>query len=137
MPKLPAAAASERLAGTQAYLPFLDALNDVIRGGADRPASALLKRLAPTWHAIVLPRASRRGSRPAEPSQERMCFELATFLQRLAEDRPLVLFLDDLHWGDPSTIDLIAHLASRFEAARILLIVAYRPADLEETRPPL
>ena len=44
--------------------------------------------------------------------------------------QPLLLFLDDLHWADASTIDLLAYIGSRFAALRLLLVLTYRPTDL-------
>jgi hypothetical protein len=50
--------------------------------------------------------------------------------------RPLVLFLDDIHWADPSSVDLLAHLGVRCRAWRLLLVLSYRPADLLRTEHP-
>ena len=44
--------------------------------------------------------------------------------------RPLVLLLEDLHWSDSATIDLLRMLARRREASRLLVIGTYRPADV-------
>ena len=63
-------------------------------------------------------------------SQERMKRELANFLQSVAQPRPLVLFFDDLHWADVSTIDLLSFLAGKFDALRVLIVVTYRPSDM-------
>ena len=41
-------------------------------------------------------------------SQERMKRELANFLHAVAQTQPLVIFFDDLHWDDVSTIDLLS-----------------------------
>ena len=41
-------------------------------------------------------------------------------LQRLAEQRPVVLVLDDVHWADDASVELIAHLLRRPAGARIL-----------------
>ena len=44
--------------------------------------------------------------------------------------RPLLLFLDDLHWADASTVDLLAYIGSKCAALRLLLVLTYRPTDL-------
>ncbi|MBI3329876.1 MAG: hypothetical protein HYZ81_24605, partial [Nitrospinae bacterium] len=44
--------------------------------------------------------------------------------------RPLVLVLEDLHWSDAATLDLVAWLARRREPARLLLLGTYRPAEV-------
>src|SRR6185436_15463139 len=56
--------------------------------------------------------------------------EFGTLLEEVSERRPLVLFFDDLHWADVSTIDLLAYLSSKFDSLRVLVIATYRPSDL-------
>ncbi len=63
-------------------------------------------------------------------SQERMKRELGAFLQEVARLRPLVLFFDDLHWADVSTIDLLSFLARKLDALNVLIVVTYRPSDM-------
>ena len=60
-------------------------------------------------------------------TQERMLREMAAALAILAVERPLVLVLEDLHWSDYSTVDLIAWLARQQEPARLLVLGTYRP----------
>jgi class 3 adenylate cyclase len=55
------------------------------------------------------------------------------FLESLAADRPLVAVLDDLHWAEPTFLDLVEYVAD-FAAAPILLLCAARP-DLLDARP--
>src|SRR5262249_17057940 len=40
------------------------------------------------------------------------------------------VFFDDLHWADASTVDLLAYLAGKLEATRLLIIATYRPSEL-------
>ncbi len=126
---------SERLAGAEAYLPFLEALENLIRSGTEGTAHKM-RTLAPTWYAQLFPLSE---SNPSDAqlqtyvrtaTQERVKRELGVFLEEVARVEPLVLFLDDLHWADSSTIDLLAYLATKFETTRILIIGAYRPSDL-------
>jgi predicted ATPase len=63
-------------------------------------------------------------------SQERMKREFGALVEEVSERRPLVIFFDDLHWADVSTIDLLAYLASKFDSMRVLVIATYRPSDL-------
>jgi predicted ATPase len=57
-----------------------------------------------------------------------MLRELADAVVRLTAETPLVLVLEDLHWSDPATIDLLSYLVQRREPARLLL-GTYRPED--------
>ena len=50
-------------------------------------------------------------------------------LELLAEDTPLVVVLDDLHWGDRASIELIAALMRRGPDAPVLLAFAFRPGQ--------
>ncbi|HMV46826.1 MAG TPA: AAA family ATPase [Blastocatellia bacterium] len=129
---------SERLAGADAYLPWLESLESLL--SADRLGiSRVMHQFAPTWHGQLnaddkaWPSASAQQP-PAPP--ERTKRELATFLQQLCEAQPLILFFDDLHWADLSTIDLLSFLAGRLTHQRLLVIVAYRLSDLLQAEHP-
>ena len=63
-------------------------------------------------------------------SQERMKREVGAFFEDVSRARPLVLFLDDLHWADVSTIDILNYLAGRFADMRVLVLATYRPAEM-------
>jgi serine/threonine protein kinase/predicted ATPase len=125
---------SERLAGTEAYLPWLEALESLIRG-SDSAVHAL-KLLAPSWYAQIAPitlapsDSGRQAVEAMTASQERMKRELVAFLAEASRLQPLVLYLDDLHWADVSTVDLLAFLAARFDGVRVLIVTTYRPSDM-------
>jgi len=127
---------SERLAGTEAYLPILEALESLLRGEARESAARVLKLMAPTWYVQFAQFAAGDTSvgqliadmRAA--SQERMKRELGAFLEEISRTQPVVLFFDDLHWADVSTVDVLAYLASKLAAMRVLIVVAYRPSEL-------
>jgi len=128
---------SERLAGAQAYLPWLEALDELMRGEHADAMARAMKLVAPTWHhwiapasvddADTSPRSMVDG--PALPP-ERMTRELCAFVQHAAQLRPLILFFDDVHWADVSSVDLLAYLAARLERLPVLIVAAYRDADL-------
>lgn len=125
---------SERLAGSEAYLPFLEALDTLVRTGPG--VVRKFRKLAPTWYAQLFPLSD---SNPSDArlqeyvrttTQERVKRELGAFFQDVTQQIPLILFFDDLHWADSSTIDLLAYLATKFDSTRILVIAAYRPSEL-------
>jgi predicted ATPase/predicted Ser/Thr protein kinase len=127
---------SERLAGTEAYLPILEALESLLRDGASEPVARLMKLVAPTWYVQIAPFAAHDASlirltdEARAASQERMKRELGAFLQELSRTRPLVLFFDDLHWADLSTVDMLAYLGNKLDTLRVLIVVAYRTSEL-------
>ena len=126
---------SQRLAGEEAYLPLLEALDNLVRNNDDGTANKL-RELAPSWYAQLFPLSendpsdARLREYVRTATQERVKRELGAFVQEVASREPLVLFFDDIHWTDPSTVDLLAHLATRFENTRVLIVVTYRPSEL-------
>jgi predicted ATPase len=133
---------SERLAGTEAYLPVLEALDSLLQGDGGASAAQAMKLLAPTWYAQLAPLPADDPSLAAvladgrEVSQERRKRELGVFLHQLSRQRPVVAFLDDVHWADASTVDLLAYLGGRCAGWRLLVVLTYRPADLLTSRHP-
>jgi predicted ATPase len=131
---------SERLAGTEAYLPLLEALDNLLHGGpvggTGESFSEIMKVVAPTWFVQVaaLPGDSSSAQRIRDDvkaaSQERMKRELGALFQEISRIRPLVIFFEDLHWADASTVDILNYLAGRFERMRVLLLVTYRPSEM-------
>jgi predicted ATPase len=63
-------------------------------------------------------------------TRERMLREIAEAIEALTLDSSLVLVLEDLHWSDYSTLDLLSYLARRQDRARLLVIGTYRPVDV-------
>ncbi len=127
---------SERLAGAEAYLPVLEALDNLLHGTTWSTVHSLMKSVAPSWYVQVAHAAASHDSvarvREEAPalSQERMKRELGALMQEASRVRPFVLFLDDLHWADVSTIDVLNYLAGRFDQMRVLILATYRPADM-------
>jgi predicted ATPase len=66
-----------------------------------------------------------------------MLRELAEALEVITQERPLILVLEDLHWSDPSTLDLLSMIARRTEPARLLILGTYRPLDVIVREHPL
>jgi predicted ATPase len=75
--------------------------------------------------------------RTAGVTRERMLRELTDALEAASEHAPIVLWLEDLHWGDVSTIDWLASFARRPERARVLLVATYRAAEVLDRAHPL
>ncbi|MCI0420206.1 MAG: hypothetical protein L0312_13445, partial [Acidobacteria bacterium] len=67
----------------------------------------------------------------------RMLRELGEFLERWTAQCPLILVLEDLHWSDYATLDLISYLPKRADAARLMLIATYRPVEVIVSGHPL
>jgi predicted ATPase len=70
-------------------------------------------------------------------TRERMLREMAEALEVLTVERPLVLVLEDLHWSDYSTLDLLSFVAQRREQARLMMVATYRPVEVFSRDHPL
>src|SRR5262249_55562866 len=68
---------------------------------------------------------------------QRMLREIVQALEALTATRPLVLVLEDLHWSDTATLDVLSLLARRQEMAGLLLIGTYRSEEVRSTGHPL
>jgi DNA-binding winged helix-turn-helix (wHTH) protein len=124
------------------YLPVLQALATMCRGSGGDRVLDVLDRYAPMWLAQMPPLLSKAEherllARVAGANRERMLREMCDAVEAFAAERPLVLWLDDLQWSDPSTVDLLSSLALRAERARFLMLGAYRPADVVVSGHPL
>ena len=116
----------EHYGAGEAYLPVLEALGDYVETRRERC------HYAPAAARPELAGADARVTQPAEleelqrrtagVTRERMLRELAEALEVITAERPLVLVLEDLHWSDVSTLDLLSMLARRQERARLLIL---------------
>jgi len=130
-------ACSQRLAGTDAFLPLVDCLDGLTRTGENAVLTRLLRLTAPTWYVQVAPLWSTADpgfasvlERARAASPERVKRELASFVAHITAVLPLVIAIDDLHWADASTIEVMAYLLSRPELKRLLVVCAYRQMEM-------
>lgn len=131
----------EQYGAGEAYLPILEALVRLCHSAGGEQVIELLGRYAPTWLA-QLPTLLDRTEleevqrRVQSVTRERLLHELAEALEKFTEDQLLVLWLDDLHWADTATVELLSILARRREPAKLLLLGVYRPLEvLGNSRP--
>ncbi|MEW6213049.1 MAG: AAA family ATPase, partial [Acidobacteriota bacterium] len=130
----------EQYGSSEAYLPMLEAVSRLCR--ESERIVAVLGRHAPTWLAQIPWLISDRDREALQreilgATRERMLREMAEAVEALTASNPLVLVLEDLHWSDYSTLDLITYLARRNEPARLMVIGTYRPAEVISARHPL
>ncbi|HSN54072.1 MAG TPA: AAA family ATPase [Candidatus Sulfomarinibacteraceae bacterium] len=123
----------ELLGAHEAYLPVLDALDRLTRDAPESALSRVLERYAPTWVAQLpwLGAADERElNLPLAGSPARMLREFCVAVEALSSERPLVVWLEDLHWCDAATVDIVSAVASRAEPARLMVIGTYRPVEV-------
>jgi DNA-binding winged helix-turn-helix (wHTH) protein len=130
----------EQYGTSEAYLPVLEAIGRLCR--EQRQVIDVLRAHAPMWLLQMpsLVSASDRELLNREvlgATRERMLREMGEALEVLTADLPLVLILEDLHWSDYSTLDLISYLARQRKAVQVMLIGTYRTAELIVSGHPL
>lgn len=132
----------EHYGAGEAYLPVLEALGQLCRQPGGEQIVNLLSRYAPTWlvqmPALVSDTEFEVLQRKVQgATRERMLREMTEALEALTAERPLVLVLEDIHWSDHSTLDLLSLLAQRRGPARLFVLATYRPADIVVSGHPL
>jgi predicted ATPase len=96
------------------------------------PARAELARLLPdlAWGG-----EAATGAAVAAASQGRLFELLLGLVERLAATAPLLWVMEDLHWADRSTRDLLAYLAVSLRSGRVLLVGSFRSDELDRRHP--
>jgi serine/threonine protein kinase/tetratricopeptide (TPR) repeat protein len=120
----------------EAYLPFLQALPGLLAGAGRERIIVSLRRHAPTWclqfPSVFSGNALNQLQRDAiGATKERMLRELGDAMAEITLASPVVLLLEDLHWADTSSIDLIRHLGQRTKTQRLLLVGTSRHEEQE------
>ncbi len=128
---------ASELEGMPPYLPFLEALGQHVRACPPDELRTQTGPLAPVLATIVPELTLSLGELPAsyplppEQARLRLYEAVATFLAAAAAERPLLLVLDDLHWADPASLDLLCYTASHARSARLLIVAAHREGEAE------
>ncbi|HUG15994.1 MAG TPA: AAA family ATPase [Thermomicrobiales bacterium] len=89
---------------------------------------------------------TRRGDEPAHPfrsvserapvsSQESLYAETIAYLERVTAGGPLLLVLEDMHWCDPASVDLLRFLGRQIGSLPLLLLATSRASDLTPSHP--
>ncbi|MQA87738.1 MAG: AAA family ATPase [Streptosporangiales bacterium] len=107
------------------------ALRDLVgQLGVDRVAGLLPDA------EVVLRLLPELGVRDGGPEGQGRLFEaFAALLQRLSAEHAVLVVIDDLHWADRSTRDLLGLLTRTLRAARVVVVTAYRTDDLGRSHP--
>ncbi len=147
-----AATCVEQYGTGEAYLPFLDALASLLQSPERERVIALpFAHAQPTgaggavqqcaglqFPAVFSSGAMDQIQREATgATKDRMLRELGDALAALTAEMPLLLVLEDMHWTDPASVDMLRHLAERAHGQRLLLLVTARPEDIEHNNPTL
>jgi DNA-binding winged helix-turn-helix (wHTH) protein/tetratricopeptide (TPR) repeat protein len=130
----------EGFGGIEPYYPILEALGGLCTGPSRAATVRALTKLAPAWGAQMAELRTEQREVPPLPidvARSRMVREGVSLLEALAAERPLLLVLEDLHWADFATVDLLSALCRRRAVTKLMLIVTYRTEELSSARHPL
>ena len=113
--------------GALPYAPIVEALRALL---GDVGVGAVRELVGPSWPELarLLPALGEpdRTVPPDQAAQGRLFELLLGLLGRLGESVPLVVVVEDLHWADRSTRDLLAFWVRNFRRERVLLVISYR-----------
>jgi DNA-binding NarL/FixJ family response regulator len=110
------------------FAPFLDLLRNMATASPEAVRDLL--RSAPGFRQLVPELAGRSTiDRPVldpEQQQRHLFQEMRGFLAGLATEQPLLILLEDLHWSDETSLELLLYLIRRPVAARLAFLLSYR-----------
>ena len=127
----------EGFGATEDYYPVVEALRQLCASPDGDLACRVFARLAPGWlsalgrEAEPLPPAAANSALHPAPDSfshsgafRRVPGDLCAALEELSTHKPLLFVLEDLHWADSATLDLVSALARRRAPARLMLLAA-------------
>jgi predicted ATPase len=124
--------------GKLPYGPIHDALLDYIRAQPEEVLNiqlegliAELARIIPELRAHI-PDIGEPPMSDPESQRLRLFSTVAQVLEHISQDSPLVLLLDDLHWADEATLQLLHFLLRQPVLSRVLMVGAYRREEVAE-----
>jgi tetratricopeptide (TPR) repeat protein len=137
------------------YLPFIDAIRDLsdesTSGFVGRSTIAgLFRELAPYWLSVVplvgnllsatfatATEVQGRFRRGGAPSREALFVQYLDFVRRLAAEHRVLLFLDDLHWADHSSLALLAYITRGIATLPVAVVGTMRNLAADQDDPAL
>lgn len=85
--------------------------------------------------SVLLPELASTGQLPQRAGTERLYELVAVLFENIARDRRLVLVIEDIHWADRATIELLRFLVGMVESPGILIVVTYRSDEIVRGHP--
>ncbi len=116
------------------YLPLLEALERKCREPCGKPLIRFLQQIAPAWFYQIVnvldPQefGTFRLNAP-QIGSARMLREGANLFEKLGAESTFILILDNSHWSDKFTLDLLNFLISRSSPTKLLMILSFRPGE--------
>ncbi|WP_216841045.1 BREX system ATP-binding domain-containing protein [Acidobacterium sp. S8] len=112
----------EGFGGKESFYSVREALGQLI---AEEKSGQVLAKMLPAWF----------GKRTDTEARIPALGEICEAVEALAQGELLLLVLEDLHWADALTLDLISALARRRGNFKLMMLVSYRPAEVDGQHP--
>jgi DNA-binding winged helix-turn-helix (wHTH) protein/tetratricopeptide (TPR) repeat protein len=133
----------EQFGTGEAYLPFLEVCRELSSGPDRERIVPIMRQHAPSWFVQFGGMSERTDSLEAlrqevrDANSARRLRELGDALEALSRLLPVVLLLEDMHWADPSSTDLLRLLGQRAASRRILILATLRGSEIELDHHPM
>lgn len=147
---------SELFGTGDAYAPFIEVLEDLLKPSDEKRPDVrekvlgIIKDSGPAWLGAI-PVVGGLAAAVAETAKSiyervlsdesgrtlvsvgktQLFQEYQAILRILSEATPLILLVEDIHWANISSLDLLFYLASRVQDSRLLMICTFRPSEME------
>ncbi|MFI9508243.1 ATP-binding protein [Nocardia sp. NPDC052566] len=116
------------------FAPFIAVLRGLVRKLGAARLAALLPSPRPALARWLPELGAEVPSAEDDFDRLRLFGEILTVLEQLATARPVVLILEDLHWADDSSRELLTFLVANLAAQNVLLVCTFRPAGAPALR---
>jgi class 3 adenylate cyclase/tetratricopeptide (TPR) repeat protein/type II secretory pathway predicted ATPase ExeA len=118
------------------YAPFVSAIRSGFHGLDRDELGRVLQRSAPDL-AELFPELGRIGgtSTPTGLERHRLTVAFQHLFRAFARETPVLVVLEDLHWADETSLELLQHLARELRDARVLIYASYRSDEMHRRHP--
>lgn len=115
------------------YAPLAGVFRDLVSAFGDDAVFAAAAGGVSTLRALVELRTPQE--RDERMGVERLDEVVTTVLERLSADRPIVVAIEDVHWADRATLDVLRFLSRMLRSGRLLVVLTYRSDDVGRGHP--
>jgi class 3 adenylate cyclase/tetratricopeptide (TPR) repeat protein len=118
------------------YAPFVSAIRSGFHGLDRDELGRVLQRSAPDL-AELFPELGRieRAVAPTGLERHRLTVAFQHLFRAFAREAPVLVVLEDLHWADETSLELLQHLARELRDARVLILATYRSDEMHRRHP--
>lgn len=123
------------------YMPFVEALREWVRGVDSKTLSRFLDSTAPAIARLAPEIEAKIGPLeplpPLSPNEERLRLfdSVSRLFRRISSEKGILLFLDDLHWADQGTLNLMHYLLRHLRHDEVFIVACYREVELDRAHP--